>query len=156
MWPPRPMLAALDVLVPARAAMVVGRGPGFCRRQRGGAEAQGNLVAAGRGLQRRRDPARPDGADRRGYPLLIFATRGPAAAGLVELAAAMRQRGARVPPAAPADVPTRDLTLPVAPTPDLDPIVAVQAFYGLAAQLAVARGFDPDQPRHLRKVTRTQ
>ena len=30
-----------------------------------------------------------------------------------------------------------------------------QAFYILAAQLAAARGLDPDQPRHLQKVTRT-
>jgi glucosamine--fructose-6-phosphate aminotransferase (isomerizing) len=67
----------------------------------------------------------------------------------------MRQRGARVLLAAPADVPERDLTLPTAPTPDLDPIVAVQAFYVMAAQLAEARGLDPDQPRHLNKVTRT-
>ena len=39
--------------------------------------------------------------------------------------------------------------------PDLDPIVAVQAFYVMAAQLAEARGMDPDRPRHLSKVTRT-
>jgi glucosamine--fructose-6-phosphate aminotransferase (isomerizing) len=47
------------------------------------------------------------------------------------------------------------LTLPVAATPDLDPIVAIQAFYVMAANLAVARGLDPDKPRHLSKVTKT-
>jgi glucosamine--fructose-6-phosphate aminotransferase (isomerizing) len=57
--------------------------------------------------------------------------------------------------AAPDNVGERNLTLPVAATPDLDPIVAIQAFYVMAAQLAVARGLDPDQPRHLSKVTRT-
>ena len=57
--------------------------------------------------------------------------------------------------AAPADVMGRELTLPVAPTPDLDPIVAIQVFYMMAARLAVARGLDPDKPRHLSKVTRT-
>jgi glucosamine--fructose-6-phosphate aminotransferase (isomerizing) len=90
-----------------------------------------------------------------GYPLLIFATRGPTQAGLIELAAEMRQRGARVLLAAPAEVPTRDLTLPVAATPDLDPIVAIQAFYVMAAKLSEARGMDPDRPRHLSKVTKT-
>lgn len=39
--------------------------------------------------------------------------------------------------------------------PALDPLVAVQAFYGFVAALAVARGLDPDQPPHLAKVTRT-
>jgi glucosamine--fructose-6-phosphate aminotransferase (isomerizing) len=47
----------------------------------------------------------------------------------------------------------RDLTLPVAATPDLDPIVAIQAFYVMAAQLSAARGMDADRPRHLNKVT---
>ena len=49
----------------------------------------------------------------------------------------------------------RDLTLPVAATPDLDPIVAIQTFYKMAAELSAARGMDPDQPRHLSKVTKT-
>ena len=90
-----------------------------------------------------------------GYPLLMFATRGPTQAGMLQLAAEMRQRGAKVLLAAPADIAERDLTLPTAVTPDLDPIVAIQAFYVMAAQLAVARGMDPDKPRHLSKVTKT-
>ncbi len=57
--------------------------------------------------------------------------------------------------AAPADVADRDLTLPVAATPDLDPVVAIQAFYVMAAKLSAARGMDPDAPRHLSKVTKT-
>ena len=39
--------------------------------------------------------------------------------------------------------------------PSLDPILAIQSFYVMAAGLAVARGMNPDQPRHLSKVTRT-
>jgi glucosamine--fructose-6-phosphate aminotransferase (isomerizing) len=90
-----------------------------------------------------------------GYPLLVLATRGPALEGLVQRAADMRSRGASVVLAAPASVAERDLTIPDAGHPDLDPILAIQAFYVLAAKLAVARGFDPDRPRHLNKVTKT-
>jgi glucosamine--fructose-6-phosphate aminotransferase (isomerizing) len=90
-----------------------------------------------------------------GYPLLIFATRGPAQASLIALAEEMRGRGARVLLAAPADVASRDLLLPTARIPDLDPIAAIQAFYVMAAHLSKARGMDPDRPRHLSKVTRT-
>jgi glucosamine--fructose-6-phosphate aminotransferase (isomerizing) len=89
------------------------------------------------------------------YPLLIFAPRGAEQAGLLSLAADMRQRGARVLLAAPDDVTERDLTLTRAEHPALDPILAIQSFYVMAAGLAVARGMDPDQPRHLSKVTRT-
>ena len=63
--------------------------------------------------------------------------------------------GARVLLAAPDDVLERDLTLTCAEHPALDPILAIQSFYVMAAGLAVARGMDPDQPRHLSKVTRT-
>jgi glucosamine--fructose-6-phosphate aminotransferase (isomerizing) len=90
-----------------------------------------------------------------GYPLMIFATRGPTQAGLLALADEMRGRGAHVLLAAPDDVAQRDLTLPTAATPDLDPIVAIQAFYVMAAKLSAARGLDPDRPRHLSKVTKT-
>lgn len=148
--------AALDVLVPARGLMVVGRGIGFpvaCEAALKLKETSSMQAEAFSGAEIQHGPMALIDP---GYPLLIFATRGPALAGLVELAQAMRERRARVLLAAPADVPTRDLTLPLAPTPDLDPIVAAQAFYTLAAQLAAARGLDPDQPRHLNKVTRTQ
>jgi len=39
---------------------------------------------------------------------------------------------------------------------ELDPISAIQSFYPMVEALARARGFDPDRPRHLAKVTRTQ
>ena len=90
------------------------------------------------------------------YPLLVFAPRGAEQAGLLSLAADMRQRGARVLLAAPDDIAERDLTLTRAEHPALDPILAIQSFYVMAAGLAVwPRGMDPDQPRHLSKVTRT-
>ncbi|MFC4159702.1 SIS domain-containing protein [Chitinimonas lacunae] len=91
-----------------------------------------------------------------GYPLLIFATRGPAQASLRQTAAEMRRRGAQVLLAAPADVAERDLTLPLAPVAELDPLTAITAFYPMVEALARARGLDPDQPRHLDKVTLTR
>ena len=90
-----------------------------------------------------------------GYPMLVLAPRGPAHAGLVALAAEMRQRGARVLLAAPDGTPGAELTLASTGNQDLDPIAVVQSFYPLVEALARARGADPDQPRHLAKVTRT-
>ncbi|MBL8508196.1 MAG: iron dicitrate transport regulator FecR, partial [Chitinimonas sp.] len=42
------------------------------------------------------------------------------------------------------------------PVPELDPIAAITAFYPMVEALARARGYDPDQPRHLNKVTLTR
>jgi glutamine---fructose-6-phosphate transaminase (isomerizing) len=89
-----------------------------------------------------------------GFPVLIFAPRGPAQASLLALADDLRARGAAVLLAAPG----AEAALPLAITADedLDPIAATLPFYAMAEALARARGRDPDRPPHLAKVTRTR
>jgi glutamine---fructose-6-phosphate transaminase (isomerizing) len=146
---------ALEVLAPARNIMVVGRGISFPVALEAALKFKETSALQAEAFSGAEIKHGPMALIEEGYPLLIFATRGPAQAGLVALAEEMRGRGARVLLAAPDDVPGRDLCLPVAATPDLDPIVAIQAFYVMAAHLSKARGLDPDRPRHLSKVTRT-
>jgi len=90
-----------------------------------------------------------------GYPLLIFAPRGPAQAGLLALAEEMRGRGARILLAAPAGTPGANLCVTDSGSVDLDPISVIQSFYPMVEALARSRGLNPDAPRHLNKVTRT-
>lgn len=90
-----------------------------------------------------------------GYPMLVFAPEGPAQADLLALARDMRERGARVLLAAPPGTPDAELPLVSAGHADLDPITAIQSHYVMAEALSRARGFDPDRPPHLSKVTRT-
>jgi glucosamine--fructose-6-phosphate aminotransferase (isomerizing) len=59
---------------------------------------------------------------------------------------------ARNAPAHGADV----VVIPAAPDPVLQPVVAAQAAYAFFAQLARARGRDPDSPPQLEKITRTR
>jgi glucosamine--fructose-6-phosphate aminotransferase (isomerizing) len=146
---------ALEVLTPARNIMVVGRGISFPIALESALKFKETSALQAEAFSGAEIKHGPMALIEDGYPLLIFATRGPTQAGLIALAAEMRTRGARVLLAAPADVAERDLTLPTAATPDLDPIVAVQAFYVMAAHLSKARGMDPDRPRHLSKVTKT-
>jgi glucosamine--fructose-6-phosphate aminotransferase (isomerizing) len=146
---------AIDVLAPARNIMVVGRGISFPVALEASLKFKETSALQAEAFSGAEIKHGPMALIEEGYPLVIFATRGPTQASLVQLATEMRGRGARVLLAAPADVAERDLTLPVAATPDLDPIVAIQAFYVMAAQLSAARGMDPDAPRHLSKVTKT-
>lgn len=146
---------AIEILAPASNIMVVGRGIGFPLALESALKFKETSALQAEAFSGAEIKHGPMALINEGYPLLMFATRGPAQAGMLQLAAEMRGRGAKVLLAAPADVVERDLTLPVAVTPDLDPIVAIQAFYVMAAQLAAARGRNPDQPRHLSKVTKT-
>ena len=48
------------------------------------------------------------------------------------------------------------ITLPtIASHAVIEPLLMVQTFYRMIAALAPARGFDPDRPPHLNKVTET-
>jgi glucosamine--fructose-6-phosphate aminotransferase (isomerizing) len=90
-----------------------------------------------------------------GYPLLIFAPRGPAQAGLLALAEEMRSRKAHILLAAPAGTPGANLPTVQTDSADLDPIAVIQSFYPMVEALARSRGRNPDEPRFLNKVTRT-
>jgi glucosamine--fructose-6-phosphate aminotransferase (isomerizing) len=147
---------AIEVLTPARNIMVVGRGIGFPVALESALKFKETSAIQAEAFSGAEIKHGPMALIEDEYPLLMFATRGPSQASVIALAEEMRGRGARVLLAAPNDVATRDLTLPVASTPDLDPIVAIQAFYVMAAKLSAARGMNPDTPRHLSKVTKTK
>lgn len=146
---------ALDVLAPSSRIMVVGRGISFPVALEAALKFKETSVIQAEAFSGAEIKHGPMALIDDGYPLLIFATRGPTQAGLISLAEEMRGRGANVLLAAPSDVSERNLTLPITATPDLDPIAAIQAFYVMAANLSIARGLDPDKPRHLSKVTKT-
>lgn len=151
-----PIVRALDALASSRNIMVVGRGPGLAIAQEAALKLKETSALQAEAFSGAEIQHGPMALIEEGYPLLIFALRGPAQAGLLQLTASLRARGARVVLAAPADVPDRDWTLPTADVSELDPIVAIQAFYVFAARLSRLRGLNPDAPRHLSKVTRTQ
>jgi len=145
-----------SVLATAGRAMVVGRGLGFAVALEAALklkETSGLQAEAFSGAEIRHGPMALIEA---GYPVLIFALRGPEQAGLRALARDLRVRGATVLLAAPPDVPERDLSLATADHEALDPLLAIQSFYLTAAHIAEARGCDPDFPRHLSKVTCTR
>lgn len=147
--------AALPVLRDAPHCMVVSRGVGFPLALETALKLKETSALQAEAMSGAEIRHGPLALVDEGYPVLVLATRGPARAGLLALASDLRLRGARVLLAAPAGTPGRDLPLPTASLPDLDPIVAALTVYRFAAQLSLARGLDPDHPRHLSKVTRT-
>jgi glucosamine--fructose-6-phosphate aminotransferase (isomerizing) len=146
---------ALEVLRDADRLFVIGRGLGLPVAMEAALkfkETCGIQAEAFSGAEVQHGPMR---LIEEGYPLLVFAPRGPAQAGLLELAQAMRARGARVLLAAPPGTPEANLPLVESEVAELDPVCAIQSFYPMVEALARARGNDPDHPPHLKKVTRT-
>jgi glucosamine--fructose-6-phosphate aminotransferase (isomerizing) len=144
------------VLAKAGRAMVVGRGLGFAVALEAALKLKETSAIQAEAFTSAEIRHGPMALVEVGYPVLIFALRGPEQAGLRALARDLRARGATVLLAAPPDVPERDLSLATADHEALDPLLAIQSFYLTAAHIAEARGCDPDFPRHLSKVTCTR
>ncbi|KMN82823.1 glucosamine--fructose-6-phosphate aminotransferase (isomerizing) [Chromobacterium alkanivorans] len=147
---------AVDALRDAERIMVVGRGLGFAVALEAALKFKETCAIQAEAFSGAEIKHGPMALIDDGYPLLIFAPRGPEQQGLIELAEEMRGRGAKVLLAAPETVPSRDLTLALADDEALDPLLAIQSFYLMAARLSEARGLNPDVPRHLSKVTCTR
>ncbi|PWK60595.1 SIS domain-containing protein [Roseicyclus mahoneyensis] len=91
----------------------------------------------------------------RGFPVLAFAAADAAEGALAEVADALAGKGAAV--FATTSRVTSARALPVVRTghPLCDPLALIVSFYAMIEGLAVARGLNPDVPRHLKKVTET-
>lgn len=147
---------AVDVLQPADSLFVISRGAGMAVAQEAALKLKETCGIHAEAFSSAEVQHGPMALVTPGFPLLVLAPRGPAQPGLLAVAQAMRDRGARVLLAAPSGTPGADLELVTGEDEQLDPISAVQSFYVLVEALARARGHDPDQPRHLAKVTRTR
>ncbi len=91
-----------------------------------------------------------------GYPVLVLMPTDASGSMLAELAADLRRKGASVLLAGNGGATRGQLPTLAADHPDTDAVCLVQSVYALAIRLARHRGVDIDQPRHLRKITRTR
>jgi glutamine---fructose-6-phosphate transaminase (isomerizing) len=85
-----------------------------------------------------------------GFPVLVYAQHDLARDGTLQAVDRLRQAGADVLVAGGPDLATVRAAHPL-----LDPIVMVQTGYLAIEKVASAVGRNPDQPRHLKKVTET-
>jgi glutamine---fructose-6-phosphate transaminase (isomerizing) len=146
--------AALPLLERAANLYVVGRGLGLGAAQEVALKCKetcGLHAEAFSSAELRHGPLTLLGP---AFPALLLAQDDATRPSLESLASELAQRGVAVFVAGCAaggavELPT--LQSPAA----LAPILRVQSAYRLIASLALRRGFDPDRPRHLDKVTRT-
>ncbi|MFM9851975.1 MAG: SIS domain-containing protein [Sphingomonadaceae bacterium] len=93
---------------------------------------------------------------RQGFPLLVFPPLDKAAQGLDAILSTFRASGASIAVAGGEQTDLCPLPLQSGLHPAIGPIAMVQSFYKLINALSVQRGYDPDHPPSLRKVTETR
>ena len=90
------------------------------------------------------------------FPALLLAQDDATRPGVEALADELSRRGVPVMIAGADCAGPGAVVLQTGPArPELAPILLVQSAYRLIASLSVNRGFDPDNPAHLRKITET-
>jgi glucosamine--fructose-6-phosphate aminotransferase (isomerizing) len=147
----RPALSALST---AHHLYVIGRGLGLCAAQETALKAKeicGLHAEAYSGAEVRHGPVAVLGG---GFPALILAQDDATRDGLQSLGAELAARNVEVLLAGGRAAGVTELPT-VACQAALAPMLLVGSVYRLLAQLAAARGHDPDRPPHLRKVTGT-
>jgi glutamine---fructose-6-phosphate transaminase (isomerizing) len=146
--------AALPLLESAANLYVVGRGLGLGAAQETALKCKetcGLHAEAFSSAELRHGPYTLLGP---GFPALLFAQRDATQAGVEALGGELARRG--VPVMIAGALAVGPIVLPTVPaTAEIAPILLVQSAYRLIAALALRRGFDPDHPAHLRKVTET-
>ncbi|PTL89992.1 iron dicitrate transport regulator FecR [Halomonas litopenaei] len=146
---------AVEALKDADRLMVIGRGTGLGIAQEAALKFKETCAIQAEPFSGAEVKHGPMALIEPGYPVLVFAPPGAEQQGLLELAEWLESVGAKVLLAADDRVAKRHLTLTSAGHEALEPLSVIQSFYPMVARLAEARGIDPDQPRHLRKVTCT-
>ena len=147
--------SALDTLSQADSLVTIGRGPTLAIAREAALKLKETCdihAEAFSGAEFQHGPITLVSKD---YPVLIFAVADATSLNLAEVAADLCRKGASVLITADSGIGTRLPTL-VPDHPDADTLCLIQSFYALAIHLARHRGINVDQPRHLRKVTRTR
>jgi glucosamine--fructose-6-phosphate aminotransferase (isomerizing) len=91
----------------------------------------------------------------RGYPVLALAARDAAEPSVAGMADKLAAQGAMTFVTSDRASAARSLPFAVSGHPLTDALVLIVSFYGFVEALSRRRGFDPDRPPHLNKVTET-
>jgi len=146
--------AGIPPLLDASSLFVIGRGYGFGVAQEAALKLKETCGLHAECFSAAEVKHGPMAIVGEGFPILAFAGSGAAGDDVRETAELFASRGARV---VLADIDGGEGTLPaLVAHPAIEPILMIASFYRMAAFLSVARGFDPDKPPFLAKVTRTK
>ncbi len=147
--------ALLDALKPANNLFVVGRGVGYALALEAALKLKETARLHAEAYSTAEVRHGPMAVVGNGLPLLVFVQDDATRSSVLQLAADTQAFGARVFVAGARHPGLVALPCPEPPHALLAPLVQAQCFYRFANDLSIARGYDPDAPPHLSKVTET-
>ena len=142
---------AVKALSPATHLYVIARGVGLGIAQEAALKCKETCGLHAEAFSSAEVRHGPQALLREKFPALVFCQDDETRAGTEALAHELAARGVEV---WMAGVPGSNLPA-IHSHPVIEPILLAQSFYRMANALAIARGYDPDDPPHLRKVTET-
>ena len=142
---------AVDALARVEGLFVIARGLGLGVAQEAALKCKETCGLHAEAFSSAEVRHGPQALLRERFPVLVFCQDDEARSGTEALARELADRGVPVWMAGGehGNLPA------IASHPVLEPILMAESFYRMANALAIARGHDPDDPPHLRKVTET-
>ena len=148
----QPLVQALST---AQHLFVVGRGPALGAAQEAALKLKETCGLHAEAFSAAEVQHGPMALVKKHFPLLFLMQPDASMSNTLAVANALRDRGARVFVAAPGNGDADHLPLPTDFPPLLTPLLAMHRFYYAANALALVRGYNPDLPPHLNKITET-
>lgn len=146
---------AVNALSSATNLFIIGRGIGFGAAQEAALKLKETCGLHAEAFSAAEVKHGPMAIVKEGFPVLLFAQQDQAFAGIDSLINDFRSRKATMLIASENISGTDCLPIVAGVNPVIAPLLAVQSFYRMANSLSIARGYNPDEPPHLRKVTET-
>ncbi len=146
---------AVGFLKDATNAFVVGRGPGLGAAEEIALKLKETSAMHAEAVSSAEIMHGPLGLLHPGLPVMVLGQNDATHQSVTSLAEVLTQKGATVLPAFEGAGGANALPIVAGLHPAIAPIAMVQSFYPVASAVALARGHNPDQPEHLRKVTKT-
>jgi glucosamine--fructose-6-phosphate aminotransferase (isomerizing) len=146
--------AAIQPLREATNLFVIGRGYGLGIAQEAALKFKETCGLHAEGFSAAEVQHGPMALVGAGFPILAFSQEDDSRSSIERVAGEFATRGASVLLAGGKAPGTRALPV-IDAHPVIEPMLMIQSFYRFAAALAESRGYDPDVPPHLRKVTET-
>ena len=146
---------AVETLKSATNLFVIGRGVGFGTAQEAALKLKETCGLHAEAFSAAEVKHGPMAIVKENFPVFIFTQQDQAFSGMDSLIQDFRARNAAM-LIASENVVGNDCLPVVNNVPSIiAPLLAVQSFYRMANALSIARGYNPDEPPHLRKVTET-